>query len=243
MTDLSRTGITLLPGWALDAASMQPLRQALSAALPGATIALANLPALRMAELEPGLTEWAEQLQPGLLVGWSLGGMLALQLQRRFPERFPAVVTLASNACFVQRKDWLPAMPAATWKQFYADFCDQPEKTLKRFALLVSQGSEDARALARALPWDQHNIEQRLHLLALLGVLDNRAFLKRATAPVLHCLGAADALVPADAVEALRTLDPAARICQHPAAGHALALDQPDWVAAHIVEFMESLDV
>ncbi|MCL5041654.1 MAG: transporter, partial [Gammaproteobacteria bacterium] len=91
MTDLTTANITLLPGWALDAASLQPLRQALSDALPGAQIDLANLPALRMAELEPGLSQWAEQLRPGVLVGWSLGGMLALQLQRRFPERFPAV--------------------------------------------------------------------------------------------------------------------------------------------------------
>ncbi len=241
MTDLSNADMTLLPGWALDAASLQPLRQALSSVLPSAQIDLANLPALRMAELEPGLSQWAEQLRPGVLVGWSLGGMLALQLQRRFPERFPAVITLASNACFVQRKDWPAAMPAATWKAFYAEFCDQPEKTLKRFALLVTQGSEDARALARALPWDRHSTEQRLHLLALLGVLDNRAFLARANAPVLHCLGAGDALVPVAAAEGLQALAPSARIRQHPEASHALALEQPVWVAEQIATFLESL--
>ena len=241
MTDLRTADMTLLPGWALAAASLQPLRQALSDALPGAQIDLADLPALRMAELEPGLRQWAEQLRPGVLVGWSLGGMLALQLQRRFPERFPAVVTLASNACFVQRKDWTAAMPATTWKSFYADFCDQPEQTLKRFALLVTLGSEDARKLARTLTWDKHTIEQRLHLLALLGVLDNRAFLARADAPVLHCLGAGDALVPAAVAQGLQALAPAARICQHPAAGHALALEQPVWVAEQVADFLASL--
>ena len=241
MTEIKTMDLTLLPGWALDAASLQPLRQALLDALPSAQIDLANLPALRMAELEPGLSQWAEQLRPGVLVGWSLGGMVALQLQRRFPERFPAVVTLASNACFVQRKDWSTAMLAATWKTFYADFCEQPEQTLKRFALLVTQGSKDARALARALPWDRRTTEQRLHLLALLGVLDNRAFLARANAPVLHCLGAGDALVPAATAEGLQALAPSARIRQHPEASHALALEQPTWVAEQIAAFLESL--
>jgi len=122
--------ITLLPGWSLAAEAMQPLADEL--ALPEWRVHTSGLPALQMSTLETDLADLADTLKPGVLVGWSLGGMLAVQLQRRFPERFSRVITIASNACFVARKDWPSAMPADTFRAFLNDFRLQPEKTLMR---------------------------------------------------------------------------------------------------------------
>ncbi|PAU89815.1 transporter [Pseudomonas sp. WN033] len=234
--------LSLLPGWAQAAASMQPLAAALSEELPGWQVATHELPAVQMSSLETDLSELAERLPPGVLVGWSLGGMLAMQLQRRFPERFPQVVTIASNACFVAREDWPEAMAAATFKAFLNDFRQQPDKTLKRFALLVTQGSDQARSLSRMLSWDQADEEQRLHALALLGVLDHRNALKNNPAASLHCLAARDALVPGALADHLRTLAPGVRLVVHGQASHALPLEQPAWLAARIGEFLEARD-
>ena len=116
--------ISLLPGWAMAPATMQPLREALLERLPGYLVNCHALPAIQLSSMEPDLAALAEALPPGVLVGWSLGGMLALQLQRRYPERFSAVITIASNACFVTRQRpssvlpcWLPrvAPSGAVW--------------------------------------------------------------------------------------------------------------------------------
>ena len=230
--------ITLLPGWSLAAETMQPLADELALALPEWRVHTSGLPALQMSTLETDLADLADTLKPGVLVGWSLGGMLAVQLQRRFPERFTRVITIASNACFVARKDWPSAMPADTFRAFLNDFRLQPEKTLKRFSLLVAQGSPQAKTLARALSWDTADADQRLHALAVLGVLDSRAALKAATLPGLHCFAAGDALVPVAAASALAELSVNQHIAVHEQAGHALPLEQPSWLAERIADFL-----
>ncbi|HDZ55996.1 MAG TPA: alpha/beta fold hydrolase [Pseudomonas xinjiangensis] len=234
------TSITLLPGWAMATATMEPLRGALQERLPQTRVDCHGLPAMQMSSIEPDLAQLADELAPGVLVGWSLGGTLALQLMRRFPERFCAVVTLASNASFVCRKTWPDAMPAETFKTFYNDFRDEPEQILKRFASLVTQGSEQARQLRKTLKFDDAGHEQRLHALALLGVLDSRAMLARGTVPLLHCLAGRDALVPAAVAKPLAELDPGATVVVHPQASHALPLEQPLWVAEQIAGFVQA---
>lgn len=239
------TDISLLPGWAMAPATMQPLHDALLERLPASRVESHALPSIQLSSMEPDLAALAESLKPGVLVGWSLGGMLAVQLQRRFPERFSAVVTIATNACFVARPDWQTAMPSDTFKQFYADMRSEPEKTLKRFALLVTQGSAQRRSLGKLLEWDRADYQQRLNGLALLAVLDNRVPLSRSAAPMLHCLGANDALVPVDAAGPLeRLVEPSeARVVVHPEASHALVLEQPLWLADQIAGFLETANV
>lgn len=239
------TDINLLPGWAMAPETMQPLRDALLESLPACRVECHALPAIQLSSMEPDLTALAESFKPGVLVGWSLGGTLAVQLQRRFPERFSAVITIATNACFVVRPDWPTAMPSDTFKQFYADMRSEPEKTLKRFALLVTQGSAQRRSMGKLLAWDRASYEQRLNGLALLAVLDNRVPLSRSAAPMLHCLGANDALVPADAAVQLgRLAGPTlAQVVVHPDASHALVLEKPLWLANQIASFLEAANV
>ena len=234
------TDITLLPGWSLATGSLDPLRSALLERLPQASVHAHELPVLSLATLEQDLTALAESVPPGVLVGWSLGGMLALQLMRRFPDRFHSVVTLCANACFVTREQWPAAMPRETFKSFYNDFRYDAEKTHKRFALLVTQGSSQRRQMSRSMVWDSRDPEQRLHTLAVLGILDNRVLLRDAVRPVLHCLGAHDALVHVAAAGPLADSNSRAAVAVHPQASHALPLEQPMWLAQQIAEFVEA---
>lgn len=233
--------LTLLPGWALSAENLRPLQQALQERLPDLTVQLAELPPrLQMSTLEPDLAALAEALPVGWLAGWSLGGMLAVQLQRRFPERFCGVITIASNACFAVRSGWPQAMPVDTFKAFLSDAREQPERILKRFSLLVTQGSERGRELSKQLQWSDADPLQRLNQLALLGVIDNRIPLQRSAQPVLHCLGGSDALVPV-AVEAdLQVLNETARVRVLPQASHALPLEAPLWLAGEIADWLDA---
>src|SRR5690606_35793250 len=94
--------ITLLPGSPMAAETVETLCEALQALLPEVRVAIEPHPAIQLSSLETDLISLAQRIEPGVQVGWSLGGMLAVQLNPRFPEHFPAVATLASNACFVE---------------------------------------------------------------------------------------------------------------------------------------------
>ena len=50
-------------------------------------------------------------------LGWSLGGSVALEMVRRYPERVASVVLLASNPRFVQECDWPSTWPVAIRRQ------------------------------------------------------------------------------------------------------------------------------
>ena len=101
--------LVLLPGWSYPAAVLQPLAQALHG--DALRVELAELPVLDDPQ------GWLDELDARLpgdcwLGGWSLGGMLATALAARRAKACRGLITLASNACFVQRDDWPAAMPA-----------------------------------------------------------------------------------------------------------------------------------
>ncbi len=80
-----------------------------------------------------------------LVAGWSLGGQKAVQLAA---AHGCPVVTLGSGPRFVvagnaQRQAWLAA--------FCRDFRQSPEKTLRRFALLLAQGAGHSREALREI--------------------------------------------------------------------------------------------
>jgi|GEM_PF-4711110 len=77
------------------------------------------------------------------LIGWSLGGMLAVALAHRYPEPVTGVITLGANACFSTQADWPNAMPRSTFEQFYKRFQRSPERALKRFAFLCTSLSTE----------------------------------------------------------------------------------------------------
>ncbi|GAA6132922.1 alpha/beta fold hydrolase [Halopseudomonas sabulinigri] len=231
--------INLLPGWSLAASNLAALQQALQGSLPDYNLISHELPPMQMSNLEADLEQLASSLLPGWLVGWSLGGVLAVQLLRRYPERFCGVVTIASNACFAARADWPEAMPADTFKAFFSEARQNPEKIRKRFALLVTQGAAQPRELSRQLKWTDADPLQRLNHLALLGVLDNRAHLRRCEQPVLHVLAAQDVLVPAAVAAELQALNDQAKVAVHPQCSHALPLEQPQWLAQQIADWVQ----
>ncbi|MBD1552180.1 alpha/beta fold hydrolase [Pseudomonas typographi] len=224
----------LLPGWGLSVQLLGPLAEALHPAFEVTPLALPALPTFEgcLQALHARIPEGA------WLAGWSLGGMLAVALAAQRGSACPGVVSLASNACFTAREQWPAAMPAATFDAFLAGCRQSPAATLKRFSLLCSQGSEQARELARQLV--AAPAEVTADGLALLAGLDNRQALAAFPGPQLHLLGAADALVPAAAYPALAALAPRAQVVLLDRACHAFPVQAPRGVAQHILDWMHS---
>jgi pimeloyl-ACP methyl ester carboxylesterase len=90
-------------------------------------------------------TIYSELPERCVLIGWSLGGMLATKITAMYPRSIVGLITLSSNAQFVADSDWPHAMPADTFEAFFQLWTTTPEKSLQRFSSLVIQGDKQRR--------------------------------------------------------------------------------------------------
>lgn len=147
-------------------------------------------------ELESLLDHLAAQIEPNsILLGWSLGGMLAARLAALPGFDLSGLVTLASNVQFQGQQSW--QMPEKQFQQFLNRFQRQPDITLSKFQKLQVQGaanehSEFSRLDAAGVDLTVDS-DCALASLRLLGELDLRG--QALTCPSLHLLGKEDALV------------------------------------------------
>ena len=225
--------IVLLHGWGMNASVWHPVVDTL---LPLGNVTLVDLPGLgRSADLAvpESIAAMANRVEPlvpkgALIIGWSLGGLVATELARRATVQAQALMLVASNPCFVERAGW-PGMRAVIYQQFKKAISAYPDKTLKRFCLLQLQGEAQSKSLLRTL---QQVIEQNTapQLAATLQLLeeDGRQTLDDVQVPVLHLLGSEDQLVPASLAEHYAERWPEHQAQRVEGAGHVPFLSQPE---------------
>ncbi len=237
--------IVLLHGWGSASQSWQPLIPALQNI---ANIIALDLPGFGESASIPEFTLdavvqlIAAQLpEKCVLIGWSLGGMLAVQIAARYPQKISQLITLAANAKFVASRDYETAMPLVVNRQFNKNFATDPQSTLKLFSGLLAQGDTNERALlkqVRALAEPDKINSNWLQALELLAALDNREAFAKLTQPGLHFLAEKDALVSLAAAQALAQLNPKQSVQVISGAAHALHWSQPELVAKAIQGFI-----
>lgn len=233
-----RTPIVLLPGWGFTPEVWAPLIAALTAqGIAPELIHTRRLP-LESDDLPTILQTLSVGLPPDAhLVGWSLGGELALALANHCPERVTALTLIASTPCFMNREDWVAGQPAALLDDFDQRLADSPTALLKRFSSLLRHGDTHAsrdRSLAEALL--QANETTYAHLangLKLLRQLDLRQLALPATLPITLIHGDADAVVPLAAATSLQ-MQLNGHLLQIAGASHALPL-------THAVEIVAAM--
>ncbi|MDO3383394.1 malonyl-ACP O-methyltransferase BioC [Gilvimarinus algae] len=238
--------IVLLHGWGFDRASMASLVEPLRALADVWCLDLPGFGESTPVEYRADVLAdcLAEHLPPrAVLIGWSLGGVLAVDYAARYPERVTALATLATNARFVVSDTWPEAMAPDVNLAFNRGFACAPAATVKRFCALAAQGGREARPLARTLqqmscPLAEPRADCWSEALEYLASRDMRKALAELTVPRLHLFGEADALVPVSAGPAVAGLAPSAHIEVVAGAGHALHLDRPDFVAARLQTFV-----
>ena len=177
------------------------------------------------------------------LVGWSLGGLVAMSLVLRRPAIGHRLVLIASSPCFVARPGWTCALPSATLDAFAGRLATDARETIASFLALQFLGSPrsaDARrrlvaALADRPPATPEGLRAGLNMLR---ATDLRARLAELTVPVLVIQGDQDRIVPPRAAEALVDALPDARLERIGGAGHAPFMSHADTVAAMIGDFL-----
>jgi pimeloyl-[acyl-carrier protein] methyl ester esterase len=174
------------------------------------------------------------------LVGWSLGGLVALRLALDFPDRVAALKLVAATPRFVTGADWPHATPPGVLHDFASDLAQDYRGTLLRFLALQARGSatarEDVRRLReRVFEHGEPDHEALARGLEWLAGSDLRPELAELAVPVHFIGGERDNLVPAAALEAAAALAPRGRVTILEGAGHAPFLSHP-------AAFREALD-
>jgi pimeloyl-[acyl-carrier protein] methyl ester esterase len=173
------------------------------------------------------------------LLGWSLGGQVALQIAHDQPERVARLVLIGTTPCFRQREDWPHGMDDKTLAEFARSLEEEYEGTLKRFLSLQARGGDEARAViarlreslfARGRP----ELESLRGGLNILSALDLRDAVSAITQPTLIVHGTHDMLTPLPAAQWLAQVMPAARLDVIPGAAHAPFL-------SHLTATLDSL--
>ncbi|MDO8344997.1 MAG: malonyl-ACP O-methyltransferase BioC [Cellvibrio sp.] len=237
--------LVLIHGWGCDSRTWQPVLESLQSF---ASITLIDLPGFGESPVVPEfsldavLDKISAQLpRDAVIMGWSLGGMLVVQLASRFPERIRAVITLAANLKFVAAADYPAAMLSAINRQFNQGFAQDPQATLKIFGGLLAQGDADERGLLKQLRRNDIGAvtDNWLQALQLLTELDNRTAFAKLVQPGLHLLSHNDALVPVAAAELMRQINPQQEIKVFENTAHALHWSKPQAVVEFVACFLK----
>jgi pimeloyl-[acyl-carrier protein] methyl ester esterase len=246
--------IVLLHGWGLHSGLWGPLvarlarrHRVLAVDLPGhghsAPVEPFTLDAVAAA-VAVAVDGALDAAQPPVVLGWSFGGLVALQWALARPGRVAKLVLVGATPRFAAAADWPHAMAPATLRQFADELRVAYRHTLQRFLALQVHGSEHGRAALAAM---RHELFARgepaaavlAHALDALIAADLRAQLPAVTVPTLVIAGTRDALAPAAAGAWLARALPDARYVEIAGAGHAPFLSHPDAFATALEGFLD----
>lgn len=192
---------------------------------------------------------WLDALEEALpekfiLIGWSLGGLMAQQLALRLPERTLGLICLASSPKFMRGKGWINGISPELLVDFFKALSSDSLALLKKFWKLQLQGGVGVRELMRSFvaTMQENKLPSFTGLwqgLELLRDLDLRDDLARLTTPTYWLLGEFDPLVPQEIQQELLTLQPQAKIQLIENAGHTPFLTHSQETADFIRNFLQ----
>jgi pimeloyl-[acyl-carrier protein] methyl ester esterase len=188
------------------------------------------------------LADCARVLPSAHWFGWSLGGVLSLQLALERPELVESLTMCAATPCFVAREHWPQAQPIHVFEQFAQGLEHSFEATIERFLALETLGSTHARAELRLLKERvyEHGAPSKRALqdgLACLKNTDELGRLYELAVPSLWLAGGRDRLIPPQAMQKASALVPHGRFALIEGAGHAPFLTHGD----HIIEQLRAI--
>ncbi len=101
-----------------------------------------------------------KNLNPEVLIGWSLGGQLAIRLIEKKIIAPKLLILLAPPFQMIKDERIQAGMSKATFDEFYKNFSSAPTQTLKQFSILTAMNDRNAKDIARTLDVNDKNFAQ-----------------------------------------------------------------------------------
>ncbi len=187
----------------------------------------------------------AAESRPVVVVGWSLGAIVALEAALAAPGNLHGLVLVAGTAAMSDSQDLWGVEPERLRAMSLALRSRRPA-VLEEFARLATArdlpeadelGAVE-QLLAMSAPIDTAHLAAGLRYLA---ATDLRAEIGRVGAPTFVLHGDRDRVIPPTAGRMLAQSIPAARLIPIPGAGHAVPLTHPDAVARAVMEMIDAV--
>jgi pimeloyl-[acyl-carrier protein] methyl ester esterase len=177
------------------------------------------------------------------VLGWSLGGLLALELARQHPRHLRALVLVATTPKFLAGPDWEYGLQPAVLDEFTRGLAGDYRRTVQNFLSLQTRGDEralEALRLLRSRLAAHGEPDQRALAtgLEILRSADLREVLPRVALPALVIAGEYDRLTSPGAGRELAARLPAARFRLVERSGHAPFLSHADEVLHEVLGFL-----
>lgn len=102
----------------------------------------------------------SQNKNPEILIGWSLGGQLAIRLIEKKIISPKLLILLAPPFQMIKDSRIQAGMAKNTFDEFYKNFSQAPDQTLKQFAILTAMNDRHASEIARTLDIHDKNFEQ-----------------------------------------------------------------------------------
>lgn len=228
----SKPCLLLIPGSFCDnrvfAAQARALRRHARLVAPNFT---------RLRDRQAWLTRLLAQLPERFSVaGFSLGGLIALELLRRAPERVERLAMIASNAESATRRTRLRASAQwRHWRQRGPLTALQP--VWPHYFLAGSRRSRD-RALVRKMALATPAASARSQLAWSAGRPQGLGVLASFDSPLLIVSGARDRLCPRIVQQRMQRAQPQARWVELPRCGHFVPLEAPSRLSRLLTGWM-----
>uniref|UniRef100_A0AAT9G407 Pimeloyl-[acyl-carrier protein] methyl ester esterase n=1 Tax=Candidatus Aschnera chinzeii TaxID=1485666 RepID=A0AAT9G407_9ENTR len=241
--------VIFLHGWALNSTVWYLIEQECSKYfhiylldLPGygRNNAFSSLSLYDMSELI-----WSSLPKDSILVGWSLGGLVASMIAANHNSEIKALVTVASTPCFLEHSNW-PGISLVLLNNFAQQLKINFISTIKKFISIQTLGSHCINSdlynfknmvLKQPMP----SISELNSGLNILKNTDLRNSIINIKKPFFRIYGDLDILVPKTVIPKINQLIPNSqyKIIKH--ASHAPFISHPKIFSELLIKFINSI--
>jgi pimeloyl-[acyl-carrier protein] methyl ester esterase len=228
--------VVLLHGWGYTPA----IWRGLSAELPDFSVSAPDTLSIHAC-----IDTWADAFSAtipdhSLLVGWSLGAMLALVVASRHARKVSGLLLIGVTPRMTRTDNWPHGMEAAALKNFLQTFEENPKRVERRFLALQLLGDRNHKDVSHVLEsalCDIAACQQELRNgLDILARTDLLSIPMPVNIPVHILHGENDALMPVGAARWLHNIIPESHLHLVKDAGHAPLFSQPGALAELVRE-------
>gem|GEM_PF-2321310 len=201
----------------------------------------------RRDKLTDGMSSYAEGLLSlieekggsSMVIGWSLGGLVALETACNWPERVSRLVLVSATPRFCSGEGYSFGIPVQNIRAMNLGLKREFHKTMTGFYRLAAEPFKEPLPAIRD-QWNQVSgwIDELAGGLHYLMNTDLREDLHRIHSPVLMLHGREDHVIPWQAAATASRALPDSRLCLYDAVGHDLPLREPERLAEDIRGFL-----